>query len=281
VFSQVKAYTDVMNHKSIRLKKVSGELVEITQEDAAKAMEVWAGVPDIVLGANIVENRENTLLRSLERAEADPDFPEFDRQQVIDEMKQYLWAGTETTALTLAWSLYLLSLHPEAMARVRDEADRICGDSDPTWDQVQKLSYTRMVIQETMRLFPPIWALIRIADGDDEIAGHQIRKGDKMVMCTYVAHHNAAYWDDPEKFMPERFLPDQMKKRVKYSYLPFSAGKRACIGGALSQIENTLALVQLLRRFTPEYVGPVPARIHATVTLCPKGGLPFRVHARN
>ncbi len=281
VFSQVKAYTDVMNHKSIRLKKVSGELVEITQEDAAKAMEVWAGIPEAVLGANIVENRQNTLLASLERAEADPDFPEFDRQQVIDEMKQYLWAGTETTALTLAWSLYLLSLHPEAMKRVRDEAFAVCGDADPTWNQVQQLSYTRMVIQETMRLFPPIWALIRIADGDDEIAGHQIRKGDKMVMCTYVAHHNPAYWIDPETFDPERFSTERMKKRVKYSYLPFSAGKRACIGGALSQIENTLALVQLLRRFTPEYVGPVPAKIHATVTLCPKGGLPFRIHARN
>ena len=109
VFGQVKTYTDVMNHKSIRLKKVSGDLVEITQEDAAKAMQVWGSIPDTVVGANILEHREKTLLRMIEAAEADPSFPEFDHQQVIDEMKQYLWAGTETTALTLAWSLYLLS----------------------------------------------------------------------------------------------------------------------------------------------------------------------------
>ena len=87
--------------------------------------------------------------------------------------------------------------------------------------------------------------------------------------------------NDPADFRfrvdPERFAPERAKKRVKYSYLPFAAGKRSCIGGALSQIENTLALVQLLRRFTPEYAGPVPAKIHATVTLCPKGGLPFRI----
>ena len=275
VFGQVKTYTDVMNHKSIRLKNVRGE--EITAEDAAKAMEVWGEMPGTVMEAGIIDHREKTLLKMLEDAEADPDFPEFDRQQVIDEIKQYLWAGTETTALTLAWSLYLLSRHPEALERIRAEARAVCGERDPVWNEVQQLTYTRMVIQETMRLFPPIWALIRIAAGDDEIGGHKIKAGDKVVMLAYVMHHSPKYWEEPEKFDPERFAPERAKKRVKYSYLPFSAGKRSCIGGALSQIENTLALVQLLRRFTPEYAGPVPAKIHATVTLCPKGGLPFRI----
>ena len=277
VFRQVKSYTDVVNHKSIRLKQVRGELVEITDEDAAKAMEVWGAIPEMVLGATTIDNRENTLLRMLEQAEADPNFPEFDQRQVIDEMKQYLWAGTETTALTLAWSLYLLSQNPEVMARVRAEVRAVCGDAVPKWNQVQQLTYTRMVIQETMRVFPPVWALIRIAKDDDEIEGHRIRSGDKVVMLTYIAHHNPRYWDEPERFDPERFAPERARKRVKYSYLPFAAGKRSCIGGALSQIENMLALVQLLRRFTPEFAGIVPAKIHATVTLCPKGGLPFRI----
>jgi len=277
VFKQVKTYTDVMNHKSVRLKSVRGELEEITDEDPAKAMEVWHSIPDTVIGANILEHRENTLLKMLERAEADTDLPDFDHRQVIDEMKQYLWAGTETTALTLAWSLYLLSQHPEAMERIRAEARAVCGDADPQWNQVQQLNYTRMVIQETMRMFPPIWALIRIAADDDEIEGHKIKAGDKVVILAYVMHHSPKYWTDPETFDPERFNRERSKKRVKYSYLPFAAGKRSCIGGALSQIENTLALVQLLRRFTPEYVGPDPAKIHATVTLCPKGGLPFRI----
>ena len=122
VFKQVKTYTDVMNHKSIRLKNVRGELEEITDEDPAKAMEIWHSVPDTVIGADILDHREKTLLTAMLEAEADPDFPEFDHRQVIDEMKQYLWAGTETTALTLAWSLYLLSQHPEAMERIREEA---------------------------------------------------------------------------------------------------------------------------------------------------------------
>jgi enediyne biosynthesis protein E7 len=279
VFGQVKTYTDVMNHKSIRLKNVRGQIEEITAEDAAKAMEVWGSIPDTVMGANVLEHREKTLLKMLQEAEADQSFPEFDRQQVVDEMKQYLWAGTETTALTLAWSLYLLSMHPEALERIRAEARAVCGERDPEWNEVQHLTYTRMVIQETMRLFPPIWALIRIAAGDDEIGGHHVKAGDKVVILAYVMHHSPQYWEEPEKFEPERFAPERAKKRVKYSYLPFAAGKRSCIGGALSQIENTLALVQLLRRYTPEYVGSVPAKIHATVTLCPKGGLPFRIRA--
>ena len=112
VFKCVKTYTDVMNHKSIRLKKVAGEEFEITEEDAAKAMEVWAGVPPEVFAADPREERERTLLKMIEAAVADPTIPEFDQQQAIDELKQYLWAGTETTALTLAWALYVTVAQP-------------------------------------------------------------------------------------------------------------------------------------------------------------------------
>lgn len=101
VFKCVKTYTDVMNHKSIRLKKVAGQDFEITEEDAAKAMDVWAGVPPMVFDADPREERERTLLKMIQAAAADPAMPEFDEQQAVDELKQYLWAGTETTALTL------------------------------------------------------------------------------------------------------------------------------------------------------------------------------------
>src|SRR4029078_13664073 len=131
---------------------------EMTDEDAAKAMEVWGQIPDTVIGANIVDHRDTTFYAMLKTAEADPNFPEFDHRQVIDEMKQYLWAGTETTALTLAWSMYLSSMHPEALERIRAEARSVCGERDPEWNQVQSLTYTRMVIQETMRLLSAISA---------------------------------------------------------------------------------------------------------------------------
>ncbi len=281
VFRAVKAYTNVVNHRDIRLKKVKGELTEVLPgEEAADAIASWLAVPPQLLGAVPRDYRERTLLTMLNEVRADPNRPEFDAQQVIDEMKQYLWAGTETTALTLTWCFYLLHLYPEVAERIRKEGEDAYGDRVPTWDDIHALSYTRAVIQETMRLYPPVWSFIRVANAEDEISGHKIMPGDKIVLSSYVVHHSARYWDDPEKFDPSRFSPENMKKRAPYSYLPFSAGKRACIGGALSIVENTLALTQLLRRFRLEYLGPTPAPMSATVTLTPAGGgLPFRVHA--
>ena len=240
-------------------------------------MEVWANVPPEVMGADPREARERTLLKMIEGAVADPTIPEFDQQQAVDELKQYLWAGTETTAVTLAWALYLTWRHPEAAERIRREGEQVYGDRAPTAADYSGLAFTRGVIQETMRLYPPIWGLIRVASEADTIGGKEIRPGDRVVLFAYGAHHNPEFWEEPEAFRPERFMGDAVKKRRPYTYLPFGGGKRSCIGGAMSQVENALALSILLRRFRPEYVGPEPPAINATVTLTPKGGLPFKI----
>ena len=240
-------------------------------------MDVWAGVPPEVIAADPREARERTLLKMIEAAVADPTIPEFDQQQAVDELKQYLWAGTETTALTLAWALYLTSRQPEAADRIRREGETVYGDREPTAADYSALAYTRAVIQETMRLYPPIWMLVRVAAKADVVDGKEIRPGDKVALFAYGAHHNAKFWDNPEAFVPERWLGDAAKKRKPYTYLPFGGGKRSCIGGAMSQVENVLALSILLRRFRPEYVGPEPPGINATVTLTPKGGLQFKI----
>ena len=250
VFKCVKTYTDVSNHKDIRLKRQADALFEVGEEDTAKAVEAWWSVPPAVFAADPREEREKTLLKMIEAAVADPNIPEFDRQQAVDEIKQYLWAGTETTALTLAWAMYLTSTHPEAAERIRREGEAVCGDREPTPADYSALQYTRSVIQETMRLYPPVWSLIRVATEPDVIAGKEINPGDRIVLFGYGAHHNPKFWKDPEAFMPERWM-DKTQKQVKYSYIPFGAGKRSCIGGAMSQVENTLALSILLRRFRP------------------------------
>lgn len=277
VFKYVKTYTDVMEHRDLRLRKQSGELVEITEEDTVKAVNAWWSVPPAVMAASPFEDRQRTLLKLIESAAADPEIPEFDQQQAIDEIKQYLWAGTETTALTLAWALYETSRHPEMAERIRREGEEVYGDREPTANDYSALAYTRALIQETMRIYPPIWGLIRVASQPDLIGGKEIKPGDRVVLFSYGAHHNPKFWEDPESFKPERWMGGAAKKQVKYSYIPFGAGKRSCIGGAMSQVENTLALSLLLRRFRPEYVGTNPAGINATVTLTPKGGLPFKI----
>lgn len=281
VFRAVKTYTDVGQHSSIRMKKLNGASEVSQEEAAADAILKWLSVPSSVLDASAHQDgRAATLLSMMQDAANDPERPEFTDAQIIDEMKQYLWAGTETTALTLAWCFYLLHLHPEVAERIRREGEETYGDRMPTWEDIHGLTYTRSVIQETMRLYPPIWSFIRQAVAEDEIGGHKVKPGDKMVMCAYIVHHHPKYWRDPDNFDPDRFSPENTTKRAKYSYLPFGAGRRSCIGGALSLVENTLALTQLLRRFRPEYMGEEPAGISATVTLTPENGrLPFRIRA--
>ena len=191
--------------------------------------------------------------------------------------------GTETTALTLAWALYETSRRPEIAERIRREGDEVYGNAgrEPTSADYSALAYTRAVIQETMRIYPPIWGLIRVAAEEDEIGGKKVLPGDRIVMFAYGAHHDARFWDDPEEFRPERWMGDAAKKRQKYTYLPFGGGRRSCIGGAMSQVENTLALSILLRRFEPVYTGEGKPGINATVTLTPKGGLMFKVKERS
>lgn len=278
IFRAVKTYTDVGHHSAIRMKKVNGAAEVSPEEGAADAILKWLSVPSGVLAAPARDERPVTLLSMMQDATSDPARPEFTEAQIIDEMKQYLWAGTETTALTLAWCFYLLYLHPEVAERIRREGEETYGDRVPTWEDVHGLTFTRSVIQETMRLYPPIWSFMRQAVAEDELGGHKVKPGDKIVLCSYIVHHNPKYWNDPEQFDPDRFSPENATKRAKYSYLPFGAGKRSCIGGALSLVENTLALTQLLRRFRPEYLGETPAGISATVTLTPENGrLPFRI----
>jgi cytochrome P450 len=284
VFKCVKTYTDVMNHKSVRAKVVAGDDFEIADESTAQAMKVWWDVPPAVFSADPRDTREKTLLSMIEAAVRDPSIPEFDREQALDELKQYLWAGTETTALTLAWAMYEASKAPEIAERIREEARQVYGDREPTAADYGSMVYTRAVIQETMRFYPPIWGLIRVATKDDVISGQKIFAGDRIVLFAWGAHHSAKHWDEPESFKPERFMGEAAKKRKPYVYIPFGGGKRSCIGGAMSQVENTLALSMLLQRFQPDYVGAdgkggTPG-VNATVTLTPRGGLHFKVHER-
>ena len=280
VFKAVKAFTNVTNHDSGPVQNGDGGYRNGNDGKIAHATGTWAALPDIILGAALLQGRERTLLRFIEAAAEDAAIPEFDQRQVLDEIKQYVWAGTETTALMLAWALYLTSAHPEVADQIRHEASSVFGDREPGLHDYLKLSYTRNVIQETMRMYPPIWSLARKAEAGDVIGGHDIEAGDTIVLGTYVVHHNPRYWDHPDRFDPDRFASDRAKGRAPYSYLPFGGGKRACIGSAMSQIEAALALSLFLRDFEFEYAREEPPRISLTVTLSPKQGLPLRVRRR-
>jgi cytochrome P450 len=156
------------------------------------------------------------------------------RVELRDNLVTILGAGTETTAMALGWAWYLLARNPEAERVLRDEVDWVLGERSPTFDDLAKLSYTRMVIDETMRLYPPAHVISRTAISADEISGFRIRAGSPVLMSPWVTHRSRRYWDDPERFDPERFTPARNRDRHDYPTIR-SAAVRECVSAIASR----------------------------------------------
>jgi cytochrome P450 len=204
-----------------------------------------------------------------------------DDRQLRDEIITMYVAGHETTALALTWAWHLLSHHPEVTARLEAEVDAVLGGRPPEVKDLPRLKYTRMVLEEAMRLYPPIWSIARDVRADDVIDGYRIPAGSVVLLSQYVVHHRSDLWPQPDRFDPERFEPEAVKQRHRFAYFPFSAGPRVCIGNTFSLIEGTLILAIMCQRHRVlPVLGPdVPADIQ--VTYRPRGGLPVKVEARS
>jgi cytochrome P450 len=199
---------------------------------------------------------------------------------VRDEVMTFIVAGHETTASALTWTWHLLSQHPGAMHRVRDEVDAVLGDDAPTLSTLPRMETVARVVQESMRLYPPAWSFERQAIEDDRVMGFDIPSGSIMGISPYLLHRNPLWWERPEEFDPDRFLPDRIAKRPRYAYLPFGGGPRTCIGSAFAMMESQIAVAMVARRFAPK---PCPARrvdFELDITLRPKGGLRMRMEPR-
>jgi cytochrome P450 len=181
----------------------------------------------------------------------------------------------------LAWALYLTSAHPDVADRIRQEASEVFGDREPSLADHLILSYTRNVIQETMRMYPPIWSLARKAEAGDVIGGHEIKAGDRSCGVPMWRITTPAFGITRNVSIPTVSPPSAPRAALPTATcLPFGGGKRACIGSAMSQIEAALALSLFLRDFEFEYARDEAPRISLTVTLSPKPGLPLRIRRR-
>jgi cytochrome P450 len=199
--------------------------------------------------------------------------------EVKANIMTFIAAGHETTANALTWSLFLLSLSPEWRERLAREADAVLDG--PLDGMAERLVETRAVIEEAMRLYPPVASLSREALGPDDLCGRRIRKGTLVVIAPYVLHRHVLLWNDPNRFDPSRFLPGARDKIGRYAYLPFGAGPRICIGAAFSMQEAVLVLAAIMRRFV---LLPVPGHKVEPVqriTLRPRGGMPLILTARD
>lgn len=214
-------------------------------------------------------------------AARDPDTGEaMSDRQLRDEILTLFAAGHETTANGLTWTWYLLSEHPEVRDRLEAEIDATLGGRTPAYEDLERMPYGRMVFEEALRLYPPAFALNRVALAPDRIGPVEIRAGDLVSISPYVTHRNPKLWPDPERFDPDRFLPNAVAKRPKFAYFPFGGGPRICIGNNFAMIEARLALATLAQRYRLSLVDGHPVVPYGRVTLRPRYGLKMRVEER-
>lgn len=239
---------------------------------------------DVVINGIIANRRKhpgekNDLLEvmmeaQLEESEATVGQPRsMTDKQLRDEVVTLMLAGHETTAVNLCWTLYLLSLHPEVEARLRRELDEVLGDRPPTLEDLPRLEYTRMVRDEALRLYPPVWLTERKPLEEDLLCGYRIPAGITIAIPQYVTHRHPGFWENPESFDPDRFSAERSKGRHEYAYFPFSGGGRQCLGKNLALLESQIILPMLLQRYRFELKPGWQVVKEPEISLRLKGGL--------
>jgi cytochrome P450 len=200
-------------------------------------------------------------------------------RQLRDEVMTIMLAGHETTAVALSWVFYLLSQHPAVREKLERELVDVLGGGHarrtPTVADIPDLRYTTMVIEETMRLYPPAYAIARFGHEPDVIGGYDVPANAILTLSPYMTHRHPAFWPEPLKFDPERFTPERVAERPRYAYLPFGGGPRQCIGNNFAMTEAILLLATIAQQFRLELQPGYRVEVEPLITLRPKGGLPM------
>lgn len=199
-------------------------------------------------------------------------------KQLRDEVVTMLLAGHDTTALTLTYTWYLLSKHPEKRARLHEEVDEL--DGPPTMDDVSEFEYVEWTINEAMRLYPPVYTLFREPEQDVELLGYEIPAGSTLMLPQWAVHRSPSHWDDPETFRPERWAPEHRGDRPRFAYFPFGGGPRHCIGKNLAKLEAKIIVAIVARQFELSHAGSEPLDLRPTLTLHPSDGMEMTVRER-
>ncbi len=190
-------------------------------------------------------------------------------EQLRNQIMTLMLAGYDTTASSLTWTWYLLSQNPGASQRLLAEVRGILGERAPRYSDLKDLPYARMVLDESLRLFPPAWTLGRRALGEDEIGGYYIAPGSVLAICIYTLHRHPAFWKDPQAFEPERFSSENSAGRHRFAYVPFGAGPRQCIGNAFGLMEASLIIAGIARRYQLQLAPGTEVRPEAVFVLRP------------
>ena len=201
-------------------------------------------------------------------------------RELIDEVMTLVVAGHETTASGLNWTWYLLSQNPEAEARLHAEIDAAADMPTPNLTQMESLAYTQQVVNEALRLYPPGWLLSRRTIEADALGGYEIPAGANVLLPLYLLHRDGRFWKDPERFWPERFAPEHEAERPRFSYMPFAAGPRHCIGETFALYEMLMHLYKVARRYRLIHVPDKPLELEAQINLRTLHPLHMRLERR-
>lgn len=225
---------------------------------------------------NPIESGDDVLTRLIASTGKETDRRVADRR-MRDELVTLLLAGHETTASTVGWTLNLVGQHPEVRQRLHEEAVAVYGDGRPSYLDLTKLRYTNMVLQEAMRLYPPVWILPRRAQAADEVGGYHVPAGAEVLISPYLLHRHPRYWPEPDRFDPERFDPDLKTDRPRYAHIPFGAGPRFCVGNHLGMMEASFIISTLMRDLKLGQVPGSQVKPEPMMSLRLGGGLPMTV----
>ena len=202
-------------------------------------------------------------------------------QQLRDECITLFVAGQETTATALTWAFYLLMKHPDKMQKLMLEIETVLGAKTPELSTLSALKYTQMVLEETMRLYPPAWVIARKVLRNTVLCGYPVEEKAQLILDVYSLHRHPDYWDRPDQFIPERFDEKLKKERHRYAYIPFGAGQRLCIGNNFALMEMKIALTMFLQKFQFSLVNPhQKLEPNPMVTLKPASSLILNIRPR-
>jgi cytochrome P450 len=202
-------------------------------------------------------------------------------QEIRDEVVIIFIAGHETTAVAMTFVWYLLSKHTWVEAKLHQELAAVLDGRPPKYDDLEQLPYTRQVIQEAMRLYPPVPGLAgRQAIADDVVSGRRVPKGTQVAIMPWILHRHQTLWDEPGRFDPDRFSPENSSGRDRFAWLPFGGGPRICIGASLALTEASLILATVAQRFKFGFVEDQQIKLKARITLRPRDGIKLTVMPR-
>jgi len=244
------------------------------------------GVIDSIIFKTISDRREETshhfedLLSTMMEAKDEETGESMDNNQLRDEIITFFLAGHETTANAMTWTWYLLSKNPLVEKKLYQEINSVLGDRAPKFEDLNQLKYTKRVILESMRLYPPAWLTARRAVEKDEIDGFSVPAGSFVFLSQYVTHRHPSFWENPEGFDPDRFEESKIQGQHRFAYFPFGGGPHLCIGNNFAMMEAQIILAMVVQRYSLYLVQGHPVELEPLVTLRPKYGMAMTVHSR-